>query len=68
MEVIVPLVLMILGLVFIELGYKMRPGKVVPTPLMSQSIPATTRTPPSIIESPLKLTMVKGIGPKKQSN
>jgi len=32
---------------------------------MSQPIPATTRTPPPIVESRLKLTMVKGIGPKK---
>jgi len=32
---------------------------------MSQPIPANTRTPPPIVESRLKLTMVKGIGPKK---
>jgi len=32
---------------------------------MSQPIPATTRTPPPIVESRLKLTMAKGIGPKK---
>ena len=65
MEVIILSVLMILGLAFIGLGYIMRAGKVVPTPLMPQPIPATTRTPPPIVESPLKLTMIKGIGPKK---
>jgi len=65
MEVIIPSVLVILGLTFVGLGYMMRPGEAVPTPLTSQPIPTTTPTPPPIVESPLKLTMVKGIGPKR---
>jgi len=65
MKEIIPSVLVILGLVFVGLGYMMRPGKAVPTPLMSQPIPATALTPTPIVESPLKLTMVKGIGPKR---
>lgn len=65
MKVIIPSVLVILGLTFVGLGYMMRPGKAVPTPLTSQPIRATALTPTPIVESPLKLTMVKGIGPKR---
>ena len=65
MKVIIPSVLVILSLTFVGLGYMMRPGKAVPTPLTSQPKPATALTHTPIVESPLKLTMVKGIGPKR---
>ena len=50
MEVIIPSVLVILGLTFVGLGYMMRLGKAVPTPLMYQPITATAQTPTSIVE------------------
>lgn len=65
MKVIIPSVLVILGLAFVGLGYMMRPGEAMSTQSTSQPIPATTPTSPLIVKSPLKLTTVKGIGPKR---